>query len=230
MIAESTRSSGSIPTLTGMYSASPPVRHPRRRLLAGTPVGRVAPAGRDRQARIDRLARRHGQQVRPRSGHDLDQLVAAAACEQPFSSAVWCASSCTMSAARRCASTLSSRWASGSSRWLSQPCWLTSTSGRNERSSGGTTASRRAASRIAGARGSGRRRPRTRYPRRGRSRREPGAGEQGGRVLVQADRQHPGVVVERRLHPVAVVYVEIHVRDPLGAASSSQRIAIAGSL
>src|SRR5215831_5445246 len=47
-----------------------------------------------------------------------------------------------MTWAIRCPSTLSSRWASGSSWWLSHPCWLTSTVGLNERSSGGTTASK----------------------------------------------------------------------------------------
>jgi len=35
-------------------------------------------------------------------------------------------------------------------------------------------------------------------------------------VLVQADRQHPGVVVERGLHPVAVVRVDVHVGDAPG--------------
>ena len=33
------------------------------------------------------------------------------------------------------------RWASGSSRWVSQPCWLTSTWGWNARTSGGATES-----------------------------------------------------------------------------------------
>src|SRR6202035_4638989 len=51
------------------------------------------------------------------------------------------ASSCTISCACRCPSTLSARCASGSSRWLSHPCWLTSTVGLKARSSGSTTAS-----------------------------------------------------------------------------------------
>ncbi len=47
--------------------------------------------------------------------------------------------------------------------------------------------------------------------------RQAGAGEQGVRVLVQADRQDPRVVPERRLHAVAVVRVHVDVGDPLGA-------------
>ena len=38
-------------------------------------------------------------------------------------------------------------------------------------------------------------------------------------MLVQADRQHPRIGVERGLHPVAVVRVDVHVADPLGALS-----------
>ena len=40
------------------------------------------------------------------------------------------ARSCRVSCARRCASTVIARWASGSCMWVSQPCWLTRTSGR----------------------------------------------------------------------------------------------------
>ena len=38
-------------------------------------------------------------------------------------------------------------------------------------------------------------------------------------MLVQADREHPRIGVERGLHPVAVVRVDVHVGDPLGALS-----------
>ncbi len=44
-----------------------------------------------------------------------------------------------------------------------------------------------------------------------------GAGEQQVRGLVQADREHPRVVVEGGLHAVAVMHVDVHVGDPLGA-------------
>jgi hypothetical protein len=40
---------------------------------------------------------------------------------------------------------------------------------------------------------------------------------------MQADRQHPGVVPEDRLHPVAVVNVDIDVRDPLDALPEHPR-------
>ncbi len=48
--------------------------------------------------------------------------------------------------AARCASMLSSRLASGSSRCVSQPCWLTSTCGRNAAAAAGRSRGRRAAS------------------------------------------------------------------------------------
>jgi hypothetical protein len=35
-------------------------------------------------------------------------------------------------------------------------------------------------------------------------------------MLVQADRQHPRVVIKRRLHPVTVVHVDVDVGDPFG--------------
>ena len=38
-------------------------------------------------------------------------------------------------------------------------------------------------------------------------------------MLVHADRQHPRIGVERGLHPIAVVRVDIHVGDALGAVS-----------
>ena len=43
----------------------------------------VAPGRRRRRPRVERRARRLGQQVGPGARHDLDQLVAAAAGEQP---------------------------------------------------------------------------------------------------------------------------------------------------
>ena len=36
-------------------------------------------------------------------------------------------------------------------------------------------------------------------------------------MLVQADRQHPRIVIEGGLHPVAVVHVDVDVGDPLRA-------------
>ena len=35
-------------------------------------------------------------------------------------------------------------------------------------------------------------------------------------MLVQADRQHPRIVVEGGLYPVSVVHVDVDVGDPLG--------------
>ena len=46
--------------------------------------------------------------------------------------------------------------------------------------------------------------------------REAGAGKQRQRRLVNADREHPGIVVEHLLHAVAVMHVDVDVRDPVG--------------
>jgi hypothetical protein len=46
---------------------------------------------------------------------------------------------------------------------------------------------------------------------------EPGAGEQVAPGLVHRDRQHPGLLGEDRLDPVAVVDVDVDVGDPLDA-------------
>jgi hypothetical protein len=51
----------------------------------------------------------------------------------------------------------------------------------------------------------------------------PGAGEQGIRVLVQADGQHPRVIPERRLHSVTVMGVHVDVGDPLRALAQQPR-------
>ena len=113
---------------------------------------------------------------------------------------------------------------------MSQPCWLTRTSGRNARSSGGTTASNarsQPASPVPAGRATLTADPSASGPP------CPGAGrcrEQRHRVLVQADRQHPRVVVERGLDTVAVVHVDVHVGDPLRTCLHSQPIAMAGSL
>ena len=62
-----------------------------------------------------------------------------------------------------------------------------------------------------------------------RFRRPPGAGPQRRGVLVQADRQHPRIVVEGGLHPVAVMHVDADVGDPVAPWLSSQWIATARS-
>src|SRR4029450_9177233 len=46
---------------------------------------------------------------------------------------------------------------------------------------------------------------------------EAGAGEQEAAGLVQRDGEHARVVGEDRLHPVAVVDVDVHVGDPAHA-------------
>ena len=53
--------------------------------------------------------------------------------------------------------------------------------------------------------------------------REAGAGERGVATLVQADRQHPGIVVESRLHAVAVVRVDVDVGHPAHAVGEQPR-------
>src|ERR1700733_9502038 len=100
------------------------------------------------------------------------------------------------------------RLASGSSRWLSQPCWLTSSCGPNDRRIGGTTAGKargHPASPVPAGNATV-----TGAPARGGPAglvRPPGAGEQRVRVLVHADGQDPRVVPEDGLHAVAVMGV-----------------------
>ena len=86
--------------------------------------------------------RHDAQQVRPRPRHHVDHRVPAAARAPPSGRRVTsCARSCSRSAATRCPSTLTRRCVSGSIRCVSHPCWVTSTSGANARTTAGTTAS-----------------------------------------------------------------------------------------
>src|SRR5215813_10572793 len=141
MIAASTRSAGSSPAPTGMNPAGAPSV-----IRVGAP-SLVRPVASARQASGTSAAGSIGspEATASRCVHDRGTTCTSWYPPPPVSShlppATSCASSCTMSWARRWPSTLSSRLASGSSRWLSQPCWLTSTSGLNARNSGGTTAS-----------------------------------------------------------------------------------------
>ena len=124
----------------------------------------------------------------------------------------------------RCASMVSARSASGSLQCVSQPCWETSNCGWKAASNGGTTAwnaRSQAASRVPGGRATLTADPSASGP--PVSVGLPGTGEQARRVLVQADRQDARVVPERRLHPVAVVHVDVDVRDPLGALAEQPR-------
>ena len=78
----------------------------------------------------------------PSPRHHLDEFVAAAAGEQPAAAGRLVRQSVQRGMrAARCASTVSSRFASGSIQCVSQPCWLTRMCGWKARSSGGTTAS-----------------------------------------------------------------------------------------
>ena len=102
--------------------------------------------------------------------------------------------------------------------WESQPCWVTSTSGANSRTQ--RRHDRVEGTQPAGVAGAGRQRHvdrRTLGVRPADVVREAGAGEQHLAGLVQRDRQHPRVVPEHPLDAVAVVDVDVDVRDPLGA-------------
>ena len=99
---------------------------------------------------------------------------------------------------------------------MSAPHWVTRICGRNARSTDGTTAWKarsQPASSVPG--GSGTLTALPSAPGAAGLVGEAGAGEQGQRGLVQADREHPRVVVEDRLHAVAVVHVDVHIGDPL---------------
>ncbi|CAM5649827.1 hypothetical protein SNARM312S_03608 [Streptomyces narbonensis] len=67
-------------------------------------------------------------------------------------------------------------------------------------------------------------------PRRTRLLRPPRLREQRPRMLVQRDRQDPRILPESRLHPVTVVHVHIHVRDPLRPQLGSRAMASEASL
>ena len=110
------------------------------------------------------------------------------------------------------------RWASGSCRWVSQPCWVTRTSGAKARTSGGTTRVDRA--QPGGVAGAGRQRDvgdRAARRRAADVGRPAGAREEVPAALVHRDREHPRVVPEHPLDAVAVVHVDVDVGDPLGA-------------
>ena len=155
--ARSTSSAGSNPSDQSRHDGvAPSVIRSRRGQAVALGDVRPPPLG-HRGLRRDRRARRLGQQVGPRPRHDLRQLVAAAAAGDPPAARVRGARG---RAARRTTtrwpSTVSPRCASGSSTWLSQPCCVTRTSGRNSSSSAGTTAVERA--QPAGVRGARRQR------------------------------------------------------------------------
>ena len=104
----------------------------------------------------------------------------------------------------------------GSGGALSQPCWLTSTSGANARD-------QLRDHRVEGAQPAARRRCRRQGHVHGRARAsgppislaKPVPGNSDSARLVQGDGQHPRVVPEDPLHAVAVVGVDVHVGDPL---------------
>ena len=102
--------------------------------------------------------------------------------------------------------------------WESQPCWVTSTSGANARTSGGTIAWKarsHPASAVPGGSATFTAVPSACGP--PESSCEAGAGKEHLPGLVQRDRQHPRVVVEDRLDAVAVVDVDVDVGDLLHA-------------
>ena len=148
-----------------------------------------------------------GDQVRPRPRHHPDQARTRrrrwrASARRGARRPVRAAPGRSHAARRR----TGPRSASGSSRWVSAPHWVTSTCGRNareQRRHDRVERTQPAGSLVPG--GSGRLTACLRASPSPVLRREPGAGEQRQRGLVQRDREHPRVVVERRLHAVAVV-------------------------
>ncbi len=195
------------------------VGHPQRAGAAEGGADVVAPRLGDGGRRRDRGVGGDADEVRPRPRDDVDDLVPAAAGGHPAAVADLVREvvqhlgddAAGRRARRRGA-------ASGSRAWVSQPCWVTSASGANARTSGGDDGVHGAQPvAVAGA---------------GRQRhvdggalgagaaglvREPGAGEQHPAGLVHGDRQDPRVVPEQRLRPVAVVHVDVDVGDLRGA-------------
>jgi calcium-translocating P-type ATPase len=194
-------------------------RHGLRRRRSGPAADVVAPGYRGRGAGVDRLARCLGEQVRPGSGDDLDQLVPAATGEQPPAARdlvrelVNGRVRCPLGVYRQ--PEVGQRVHPVGVAAVLADQDLRAELAQQRRHDG---VERAQPARVAGACGQrhvDREAEGVRPACFGRPAR---AWEQRGRVLVQADRQHPRVVVEDRLHPVAVVHVDVDVRDALGAA------------
>ena len=110
-------------------------------VLAGT-AGRVlAPLGRDARAGVDRASGRLRQQMRPGPGDNVKHVTASSG-QEPAGAGHLVGQGVDRGVRDPLRVDRQPQAASGSSQWLSQPCWLTRICGRNARSSGGTTASK----------------------------------------------------------------------------------------
>ena len=226
MTARSTASCGVVAHVPRAPPDRPPSAGSRSPIRRGPgpaePLAHVhrATSSRHRRCQRDRPVRGDGGQVRPGPRHDVDELVAAAAEGHPAAAAdLVRQAGAGPRAACRWASTDRARWASGSWTWVSQPCWVTSTSGakaRTQRQAPVECSARSQAEspvpggsatltavpcgvRAAGVAG------------------EPGAGEERPPALVQRDGEHARVVPEDPLDAVAVVHVDVDVGHPLRA-------------
>ena len=198
-----------VPATVGRIGA---VAEELRRRLARPRSDQLAPNLRGGRRRVQRVAGHLSQQVRPRSWHHVIDRVAAAADRDPAAAAHLVHQLVQRRVAARCPSTVSSSWARGSSRWVSQPSWVTTIlrlEGSHQRRHHGVERPQPAT--VTGMRGQ-------RDVDRTTLRVDPThvlreAGARKGRVtgLVQADRQHPRVVVKRRFDPVPVMGVHIDI-------------------
>jgi hypothetical protein len=172
---------------------------------------------RGRCGRIERVAGRHGQQVGPGPGHHLDEGVPAAAGGHPAT----VADLVRQVAERDVRRALAVDRQPQVGEWV-QPVRVSAALG--EQHVGRERADHRRDDGVEGAQpasvaGAGRQRHVDRAALGARAAGlggEAGAREQRERGLVQADREHPRIVVEDLLDAVAVVHVDVHVRDPLG--------------
>ena len=217
-MARSTES-GAVPGAHGRYVAAAPSV-----IVRGTGASRPSRRGqrppllRRRRGRVDRLAGRDREQVRPRPGYDLDQRVAAAAGGDPLAAAQF-VGECLH---REVAGPLTVHRQPQVGQRIETMCVgaaLADQDLRSERAqhAGYDRVERTQPAVVADA---GRQRDVDRAAVGARAAglgRESGAREQRQRRLVQADRQHPRVVVEHGLYAVAVVHVDVDVRDALGA-------------
>ena len=193
------------------------IRHALRCFLPGTVVGVIAPARRDGRAGVDRAPGRLGQQMCPGPWHHLKHFIAATTHQQPAT-------------AGHLVSQPVDRGVGQALRVDGQPqagqrvepvrvtAMLADQDLRLKRAQqwGHHGVEGPQPLRITGPGGKRHVHRESRRPWAAGLGRPPGAGPQRRRVLVQADRQHPRIIVEGGLHPVAVVHVDVDVGDPPG--------------
>ena len=222
--ARSTGSAGSKPDDQSCHCRLRTVGHQLRADHTQPLLDIGEPVGRHVRLRWNRRARSDADQVRPRARHHLDQLVAAAAGGDPSATGVLVREA-VQGVVRRALAVDGQRQVRERVEDVAVAAVLADEDVRPEllEQRRDDRVERAQPSRVGGARGQ-------RDVDRGALRvgttgvrGEPGAGEEVAPALVQRDREHPRVVPERALDPVAVVDVDVDVGHPLRALLEQPR-------